>query len=191
MSFDRDHSAAPVLLPPTAAAQYATDRSDEYTSSASSETMPTQNPDSPWVSRIQIYSTSLPKAYISPICGAGAGLASGIVTCPLDVIKTKLQAQGGFASATRNKSHISTSTQVYRGIFGTGSTIWREEGLRGMYRGLGPMLMGYLPTWAVYLTVYENTREFYFDQCGSWWMARCYSSLTAGACSTVLTNPIW
>lgn len=53
------------------------------------------------------------------------------------------------------------------------------------------MLLGYLPTWAVYLTVYENTREYYFDQCGSWWLARCYSSVTAGACSTILTNPIW
>lgn len=53
------------------------------------------------------------------------------------------------------------------------------------------MLLGYLPTWAVYLTVYENTREFWYDQSGSWWIARCYSSLTAGACSTVLTNPIW
>jgi solute carrier family 25 folate transporter 32 len=53
------------------------------------------------------------------------------------------------------------------------------------------MLMGYLPTWAVYLTVYENTRDFWYEQSGSWWVARCYSSLTAGACSTVLTNPIW
>lgn len=53
------------------------------------------------------------------------------------------------------------------------------------------MLLGYLPTWAVYLTVYENTREGYYDMCGSWWIARCYSSLTAGACSTLLTNPIW
>jgi solute carrier family 25 (mitochondrial folate transporter), member 32 len=53
------------------------------------------------------------------------------------------------------------------------------------------MLLGYLPTWAVYLTVYENTREFWYEQSGSWWAARCYSSLTAGACSTVLTNPIW
>ena len=26
---------------------------------------------------------------------------------------------------------------------------------------------------------------------GSWLLARCYSSLTAGACSTILTNPIW
>jgi solute carrier family 25 (mitochondrial folate transporter), member 32 len=80
---------------------------------------------------------------------------------------------------------------MYSGIIGTARVIWKDEGLRGMYRGLGPMLLGYLPTWAVYLTVYENTREYYFDRCGSWWVARCYASLTAGACSTVLTNPIW
>lgn len=80
---------------------------------------------------------------------------------------------------------------MYRGVIGTGRIIWKEEGLRGMYRGLGPMLLGYLPTWAVYLTVYEDTREFYYDMSGSWWIARCYSSLTAGACSTILTNPIW
>ena len=26
---------------------------------------------------------------------------------------------------------------------------------------------------------------------GNWWLARGYASVTAGACSTVLTNPIW
>ena len=92
---------------------------------------------------------------------------------------------------TSQGGKYSRSARRYRGVIGTGRTIWKEEGLRGMYRGLGPMLLGYLPTWAVYLTVYENTRESYYDMCGSWWLARCYSSLTAGACSTILTNPIW
>src|SRR5271156_5899279 len=152
-------------------------------------TMPSPPPDTSFLSRLQIYSTQIPQAYIAPICGAGAGFTSGIVTCPLDVIKTKLQAQGGFA--TRNPGNPFRSNKMYSGIIGTGRVIWRDEGLRGMYRGLGPMLLGYLPTWAVYLTIYENTREYYFDRCGSWWVARCYASLTAGACSTVLTNPIW
>ncbi|EXJ77682.1 hypothetical protein A1O3_09911 [Capronia epimyces CBS 606.96] len=147
---------------------------------------PTRPRDS-LISRLQIQSTQIPKAWISPICGAGAGFASGIITCPLDVIKTKLQAQGGFVS----KKSMSHTNHLYKGIVGTTRVIWREEGIRGMYRGLGPMLLGYLPTWAVYLTVYEKTREFYYDRCGSWWVARCYSSLTAGACSTILTNPIW
>ena len=189
MSFNRDPTPQPVIITPTAS-QYATNRDEPST--GATNTMPATDvpTDSPFVSRIQILSTSLPKAWISPICGAGAGFASGIVTCPLDVIKTKLQAQGGFAARKHNGAFPS-STQLYNGMIGTGRTIWKEEGLRGMYRGLGPMLLGYLPTWAVYLTVYENTREFWYDQCGNWWMARCYSSLTAGACSTVLTNPIW
>lgn len=76
-------------------------------------------------------------------------------------------------------------------MIGTAQVIWKEEGVKGMYRGLGPMLMGYLPTWAVYLTIYDGSREFYQEKSGSWWLGRIYSSLTAGACSTVLTNPIW
>ncbi|KAK5483136.1 hypothetical protein LTR43_008674 [Exophiala xenobiotica] len=185
MSFERDPEQIPAILSPN---QYAIP-TDDPSSSRNYNTMPTSPPRDSLAARLQIQSTQIPKAWISPICGAGAGFASGIVTCPLDVIKTKLQAQGGFQ--TRYNRNPQSSHHLYRGIAGTARVILREEGVRGMYRGLGPMLLGYLPTWAVYLTVYENTREFWFDQCGSWWVARCYSSLTAGACSTILTNPIW
>ncbi|KAG7289762.1 hypothetical protein NEMBOFW57_006138 [Staphylotrichum longicolle] len=92
------------------------------------------------------------------LAGAIGGFTSGIVTCPLDVIKTKLQAQGGFA--TQGAPHGTQRPRVYKGLFGTASVIWREEGLRGMYRGLGPIIMGYLPTWAVWFTVYNKTKLF-------------------------------
>ncbi|KAJ5373407.1 Mitochondrial carrier protein [Penicillium concentricum] len=80
---------------------------------------------------------------------------------------------------------------LYRGMLGSGRKIWREDGIRGLYQGLGPMLLGYLPTWAVYLAVYDRTREYFYDQTGSWWLSRGYASITAGACSTIVTNPIW
>ena len=185
MSFNRDPNHPTAILSP----QYAPPTHD-LPSSRNYTTMSPTRPRDSLIARIQIQSTQIPKAWISPICGAGAGFASGVVTCPLDVIKTKLQAQGGFATR-RGAGPYPTTNQLYRGVIGTGRVIWQEEGIRGMYRGLGPMLLGYLPTWAIYLTVYENTRDFWFDQCGSWWGARCYSSLTAGACSTILTNPIW
>jgi solute carrier family 25 folate transporter 32 len=73
------------------------------------------------------------------LAGAAGGFTSGVVTCPLDVIKTKLQAQGGFRAQQANHSR-GPGTMVYRGMLGTARVIWREEGLRGMYRGLGPII---------------------------------------------------
>lgn len=72
------------------------------------------------------------------------------------MIKTKLQAQGGFHAAQQGGQGI--QRKLYNGLFGTARVIWRDEGLRGMYRGLGPIILGYLPTWAVWFTVYNKNK---------------------------------
>jgi len=97
-------------------------------------------------------------ASLNAIAGAVGGFASGVVSCPLDVIKTKLQAQGGFRAraAASNAPGV-----VYKGMLGTARVIWKEEGIRGMYRGLGPIILGYLPTWAVWFTVYGKSKEYF------------------------------
>lgn len=41
---------------------------------------------------------------------------------------------------------------------GTMRRIWTEDGIRGFYRGLGPTIFGYLPTWAIYFTVYDQCK---------------------------------
>jgi solute carrier family 25 folate transporter 32 len=97
------------------------------------------------------------------LAGAIGGFTSGVVTCPLDVIKTKLQAQGGFRAQQANTSKIPTNI-VYRGMLGTARIIWKEDGLRGMYRGLGPIILGYLPTWAVWFTVYGKSKAYFVHQ---------------------------
>src|SRR5690606_10384292 len=87
---------------------------------------------------------------LNATAGAIGGFTSGIVTCPLDVIKTKLQAQGGY---TPLEVHHAGHPNLYNGLVGTARVIWAEEGIRGMYRGLGPIVLGYLPTWAVWFTI--------------------------------------
>ncbi|KAF4637325.1 hypothetical protein G7Y89_g737 [Cudoniella acicularis] len=128
---------------------------------------------------------------IDALSGAIGGFASGVVTCPLDVIKTKLQAQGGFRAQAQAKALPSHSPVMYRGMLGTANVIWREEGLRGMYRGLGPMVLGYVPTWAVWFTVYGKSKGFFSQYIDNVDGVNFCSSIVAGTSSTLATNPIW
>ncbi|VDB84623.1 unnamed protein product [Peniophora sp. CBMAI 1063] len=143
----------------------------------------------------------------SIIAGAGGGLVASIATCPLDVIKTKLQAQ---AAAHGHKDYLNVS--------GTVRQIIHYNGLRGLYRGLGPTILGYLPTWAIYFAVYDGIKatfgepplvERVADRADERlypapsakgyqpvirehpWGLHILSAMTAGATSTICTNPLW
>lgn len=117
------------------------------------------------ITTLERWAAHATSSQFNAFAGAVGGFTSGVVVCPLDVIKTKLQAQGGFA-AVRKGRHVGHH-RVYRGLVGTGRTIWREEGIRGMYRGLGPIILGYLPTWAVWFTVYNKSKEYISQHSGA------------------------
>ncbi|TVY81041.1 Mitochondrial nicotinamide adenine dinucleotide transporter [Lachnellula suecica] len=102
------------------------------------------------------------------MAGAAGGLMSGVVTCPLDVIKTKLQAQGGFRA--QNGGAASSASNVV---------------------GLGPIILGYLPTWAVWFTVYGKSKEYFSKHNENVNAVNFWSSIVAGSSSTMVTNPIW
>lgn len=150
MSFDRK-PASPIAPQDATASKIEEQRAEQ------------DGKSTPPVNRLQIWAARLPETYVLPVSGGIAGAVSGFVSCPLDVIKTKLQAQGGFQAA---KDGIKLSTTAYRGVQGTAEMIWKEEGLKGMYRGLGPMLLGYVPTWAVYLTVYNKAQTYFRTKTG-------------------------
>ncbi|TFK24413.1 mitochondrial NAD transporter [Coprinopsis marcescibilis] len=136
------------------------------------------------------------------LAGAGGGLVASIATCPLDVVKTKLQAQ-----------RIVQGQDGYQGSLGIVKTILRENGIRGLYRGLGPTILGYLPTWAIYFAVYDGIKSFFgapplggsgdriypAAQVKGYqplirehpWSLHILSAMTAGAASTICTNPLW
>ncbi|MCJ1400786.1 hypothetical protein MMC11_003994 [Xylographa trunciseda] len=175
MLFDRKESA-PIAMSHDAAAMGSNTSQDRGGGPKTSLT------------RLESITSMIPGHYVVPIAGGLAGAASGIVSCPLDVIKTKLQAQGGFRG---QREGMSIGAAAYRGVYGTAKSIWAEEGLRGLYRGLGPMLLGYVPTWAVYLTVYNKAQGHFNTKTDNKFIANVYASLTAGACSTMVTNPIW
>ncbi|KAI1327357.1 mitochondrial carrier domain-containing protein [Xylariaceae sp. FL0255] len=139
---------------------------------------------------LQKWAASASDTQFNALSGAIGGFTSGIVTCPLDVIKTKLQAQGGFLPVSKGR-HVGHH-KVYSGLVGTARVIWREDGVRGLYRGLGPIILGYLPTWAVWFTVYNKSKGFMAEHhMHNEFAINFWSSIIAGASSTVVTNPIW
>ncbi|KAK9703122.1 hypothetical protein K7432_010885 [Basidiobolus ranarum] len=117
------------------------------------------------------------------IAGASAGCVTSIITCPLDVVKTRLQNQGKHEGVN-----------AYRGTLGSLSRIWTEEGVRGLYRGLGPTIYGYLPTWSIYFSVYNNLKTGLGEWTGKTAdnvIVHVFSAMGAGAASSIMTNPLW
>jgi solute carrier family 25 folate transporter 32 len=106
--------------------------------------------------------------------------------CPLDVVKTRLQ--------------VAPPGQGYATLHGSLATIVREEGARGLYRGLGPTLFALLPNWAVYFSVYERLKaRLRPPGSGSGGsgaaaeapLAHATAAAGAGAATVLATNPLW
>lgn len=84
-----------------------------------------------------------------------SSLLSKTTIFPLDLVRKRLQVQG----PTRHLYAHGPTLPEYReglGIGGTVRMILREEGVRGLYRGLGISLVKAAPTSAVTMWVYEG-----------------------------------
>ncbi len=69
-----------------------------------------------------------------------------MANCPLDVVKTRMQKQ----------VVIPGQSPKYTGIVQSISLIAREEGVKALWRGLGPRLMRIVPGQAITFMVYEK-----------------------------------
>jgi solute carrier family 25 phosphate transporter 23/24/25/41 len=78
------------------------------------------------------------------VAGGSAGMLACALTYPLDLVRTRLAAQ--------------TSTKHYDGLMHALFLIGREEGARGLYRGIVPTLAGVGPNLAINFAAYETFR---------------------------------
>lgn len=124
----------------------------------------------------------------SALSGACAGLVSSIVTCPLDVLKTRLQVR-------TERSSGKFARGGFQGVMGVAKKIWTEDGPLGFYRGLGAIILGYLPTWAIYFCVYDTGKRYFSEhtplQHTHPFATHIASAMLAGATSTTCTTPMW
>lgn len=124
------------------------------------------------------------------VCHAGAGAAAGAIAatfvCPLDVIKTRLQVHG-LPEAAHSGPRGSVIVTSLRNII-------KNEGVKGLYRGLSPTIIALLPNWAVYFTVYEKLKGVLHSHDSSGQLtigANMIAAAGAGAATSITTNPLW
>uniref|UniRef100_A0A0D9ZCR8 Folate transporter 1, chloroplastic n=1 Tax=Oryza glumipatula TaxID=40148 RepID=A0A0D9ZCR8_9ORYZ len=116
--------------------------------------------------------------------GAAAGFATVATLHPLDVVRTRFQVSGGRGCYDlppyRNTAHA-----VY--------TIARSEGLRGLYAGFYPAVLGSTVSWGLYFFFYNRAKQRYLqgkdDQLRP--VHHLVSAAEAGALVCLFTNPIW
>ncbi|KAL7665329.1 EF-hand domain-containing protein [[Candida] zeylanoides] len=109
--------------------------------------------------------------------GSIAGCIGATVVYPIDLVKTRMQAQ-------RHKAVYANSFDCFRKIIA-------NEGLKGLYSGLGAQLVGVAPEKAIKLTVNDLVRKFGTGDDGQITMKwEVLAGMSAGACQVIFTNPL-
>ncbi|KAL8296750.1 hypothetical protein RB597_006053 [Gaeumannomyces tritici] len=83
------------------------------------------------------------------VIGATSGAIGATVVYPLNVLRTRLQTQG-------TEMHRPT----YTGIWDVTTTTIKNEGVRGLYKGLTPNLLKVAPALSITWIVYESSKKF-------------------------------
>ncbi|KAK4460854.1 mitochondrial FAD carrier protein FLX1 [Cladorrhinum samala] len=84
---------------------------------------------------------------VTVVLSTVAKLVAGAATYPLQVLRSRLQ-------------HYEAEEMFGKGVSGVVRRLWREEGVRGFYRGVVPGVVRVLPaTWVTFL-VYENVKWY-------------------------------
>lgn len=169
------------------------------------------------------------------VAGGVAGTAGAIVTCPLEVVKTRLQSSSSgfhhpppiskeftsghptckgsptpeqrrrlctgyprYSSHFVSLSHFGVSTSPpdssrnAPGIYQCLRYIIKNEGARGLFKGLGPNLIGVAPSRAIYFCAYSKSKvAFNAILPPDTPIVHVFSASCAGFTACTLTNPIW
>ncbi|VYS64064.1 unnamed protein product [Arabidopsis thaliana] len=116
--------------------------------------------------------------------GAVAGFATVAAMHPLDVVRTRFQVNDGRGSS------LPTYKNTAHAVF----TIARLEGLRGIYAGFFPAVIGSTVSWGLYFFFYGRAKQRYARGRDDEKLSPALhlaSAAEAGALVCLCTNPIW
>jgi len=87
--------------------------------------------------------------YYHLVSGASAGAFAAAVTCPMDVVKTRIQVF--------SRDNPEEYSNAYRAV----KTIVQKEGIRAFSKGLGARILWIAPGNAITISAYEQCKKLY------------------------------
>ena len=99
--------------------------------------------------RANVPRSALSASLVESVAGFSAGVVSCLAAHPLDLLKNRLQLN------TTSRSRPGDSYRILRNV------IRDEGGVRALYRGLWPNLLGNSLGWGLYFLFYGNLKELF------------------------------
>ncbi|KAG5190897.1 hypothetical protein JKP88DRAFT_297327 [Tribonema minus] len=96
------------------------------------------------------------------LLGAIAGGTGAAAVYPIDLVKTRMQAQR--TTIAKGGGGTDIAQALYKNSLDCFRQTFRNEGLRGLYRGLPPQLVGVAPEKAIKLTVNDLLRDAFTNR---------------------------
>ncbi|XP_042905152.1 solute carrier family 25 member 32 [Parasteatoda tepidariorum] len=119
------------------------------------------------------------------IAGISGGVCSTLVLHPLDLLKIRFAVDDGQLKTRPN----------YRSLGNAVSTIIRDEGIRGLYKGVTPNCWGAGASWGLFFLFYEPIKSYMAYSSDSKITlgpgSHMLAAALAGITTTFITNPIW
>uniref|UniRef100_A0A8C4NVF0 Solute carrier family 25 member 33 n=1 Tax=Dicentrarchus labrax TaxID=13489 RepID=A0A8C4NVF0_DICLA len=133
------------------------------------------------------------------LCLICFGTVGAIMTCPLEVLKTRLQSSGltlrpvfQVQLGTLSGTGVIRPGPVTPGLLQVLRSILEKEGPRSLFRGLGPNLVGVAPSRAIYFAAYSKSKEMFnglfVPNSG---VVHMSSAGVAAFVTNSLMNPVW
>ncbi|KDP34080.1 hypothetical protein JCGZ_07651 [Jatropha curcas] len=125
------------------------------------------------------------------LAGSVAGGTAVMCTYPLDLARTKLAYQvldkrGSFSSGMKSMC----SQPSYGGLKDVLTSVYKEGGMRGLYRGVGPTLIGILPYAGLKFYVYEELKRHVPEEHQKSIVMRLSCGALAGLLGQTFTYPL-
>jgi mitochondrial ornithine carrier protein len=102
-------------------------------------------------SNASIHETGIPPIWQQLLAGASAGMSYNFIFYPADTIKSRMQTEE-VAPILKGKKPTFLSV---------GQAIWKQQGIKGLYRGCGITVARSAPSSAFIFAIYESLRKWF------------------------------